>query len=116
MFTINATASTPITGPVKLRWTVNGSGPFNWDGQMTNVLPKGMGMRERWQLDRMARLGGNETYSPAQSNAVSILATAPPAEDDPILLIVVGVILSVVVIGGVAYLSSTRMKNDFLWG
>jgi hypothetical protein len=54
---------------------------------------------------------GNEQYSPAQSNAVSIMVTSPPAEDDPTLLIVVGVVLLVLVIGGVAYVISKRKKK-----
>jgi hypothetical protein len=111
-FTINATASAPITGPVKLQWTINGSGPYTWNGQMTNGFFErewGCASVGNWTLWLVWE--GNETHSPALSNAVSILVTAPPAEDTPTSLIVVGVILLVAVIGGVAYLSSKRKKK-----
>ena len=110
--TINATASAPITGPVKLRWTINGSGPYTWNGQMTNGFFErewGCASVGNWTLWLVWE--GNEQYSPAQSNAVSILVTSPPAEDDPTLLIVVGVVLLVLVIGGMAYVISKRKKK-----
>jgi len=110
--TINATASAPITGPVKLKWTINGSGPYTWNGQMTNGFFErewGCASVGNWTLWLVWE--GNATYSLAESNHVSILVTAPLAEDDPTLLIVVGVILLVAVIGGVAYINSKRNKK-----
>lgn len=112
MFTINVTASAPITGPVKLKWTINGSGPYTWDGQMTNGFFErewGCASVGNWTLWLVWE--GNETYSLAESNHVSIQVTPAPAEDDPTLLIVVGVVLLVLVIGGVAYVSSKRKKK-----
>jgi hypothetical protein len=110
--TINATASAPITGPVKLRWTINGNGPYTWDGQMTNGYFErewGCGDAGNWTLWLVWE--GNEAYSPAQSNAVSILATSPPAEDDQTLLIIVGVVVLVAIVGGIAYVVSKRKKK-----
>jgi hypothetical protein len=110
--TINATTSAPITGPVKLQWTINGNGPYNWTGQMTNGFFErewGCASVGNWTLWLVWE--GNETYGLAESNHVSILVTAPPAEDDPTLLIIVGVILLVGVIGGVAYVISKRKKK-----
>ncbi len=112
MFTINATASAPITGPVELRWTINGSGPFTWDGQMTNGFFErtwGCASTGNWTLWLVWE--GNETYDPAQSNAVSIDVQAALAEDDSTILIVVGVVILAAIIGGVAYVISKRKKQ-----
>jgi hypothetical protein len=112
MFTINVTASAPITGPVKLKWTINDSGPYTWDGQMTNGFFErewGCASVGNWTLWLVWE--GNETYSLAESNHVSIQVTLGPAEDDPTLLIVVGVVLLVLVIVGLAYIMSKRKKK-----
>jgi hypothetical protein len=112
MFTINVTASAPITGPVKLKWTINGSGPYTWDGQMTNGFFErewGCASVGNWTLWLVWE--GNETYSLAESNHVSIDVTPAPAEEDQTLLIVVGIVLLVAVTGGLLYLSSKRKKK-----
>jgi hypothetical protein len=112
MFTINVTASAPITGPVKLKWTINDSGPYTWDGQMTNGFFErewGCASVGNWTLWLVWE--GNETYSLAESNHVSIQVTPAPAEEDQTLLIVVGIVLLVAVIGGLVYVSSKRKKK-----
>jgi hypothetical protein len=112
MFTINVTASAPITGPVKLKWTINGSDPYTWDGQMTNGFFErewGCASVGNWTLWLVWE--GNATYSLAESNHVSIQVTPAPAGEDQTLLIVVGVVLLVLVIVGLVYVSSKRKKK-----
>ncbi len=111
--TINATASAPITGPVKLRWTINGSGPYTWDGQMTNgFFQRSWGCSSVGNWTLWVVWEGNEQYSPSESNHVSILVeSAPTGEPDSTLLIAAGIVVLVAIVDGVAYVSLKRKKN-----
>ena len=110
-FIINASASVPITGPVKLQWTVDGSGPYNWSGQMTNgYFERSFGCASPGNWTIWLVWEGDEQYGPAQSNAVSVLVQPAPTDSDPTALVIVGVVSLVAILGVIGYVALKRRK------
>lgn len=111
-FTINGTASVPITGPVKLLWTINGSGPYTYQAQITNGnFERSFGCAHTGNWTLWLVWDGNEQYNYAQSNAVSVQVLPAPSSSDSSLLWIFGIVILAAIIGVVAYVGLKRRKS-----
>lgn len=111
-FVLHVTASAPITGTVKLYWTINGTGPYIFLEQMTN------GVSERdfagevtgnWTLWYV--WDGNEQYNASQSNKVSVMINPGSPPTDWTLFTVVAVLLAIVVVAGIFVFMRSKSKR-----
>ncbi|MCU0862054.1 MAG: hypothetical protein MUE65_07025 [Methanomassiliicoccales archaeon] len=109
-FILQVTASEPITGPIKLYWTINGTGPYEFSAQIADGEYErefGCGTWGNWTLWVVWQ--GDEEYGPAESNHVLVQAIPGEPEELPLLLIV-GVVL-VVLAAVVAVVMVRRSKK-----
>lgn len=111
MFFLQVTASEPITGPIKLYWTINGTGPYEFSAQIADGEYErefGCGALGNWTLWVVWQ--GDEQYGPAESNHVLVQAIpGEPEEEFPLLLI--GGVVVIVLAAMVAVVMVRRSKR-----
>jgi hypothetical protein len=122
VYSVNVSASAPVTGPITLYWTINGHGPFETTTQMTNGYFErlfGCPNPGNWTLWYVWE--GNSQYGQSQSN--SIIVTGDPAgpafessttSDNSALIIaaVSGAIVVVAIVGTFLYLRPRGKKEQ----
>lgn len=114
-FDLRVTASQPITGPIKLNFTINGEGPYVINEQMTNgAFERTFGCESTGNWTLWFVWDGDQQYSRAQSNSITVYVNpgSPPDNAEWILLAIIGVIVIVAVIAIVLVLySRSKMKG-----
>jgi len=103
-FILHVEASQPITGSILLRWTINGAGPYTFSAQMVDgVYERTFACESTGNWTIWFEWEGDEVYSPAQSNSVTVHINpgTPPSDSTMLIMIVMAVVVVAAI--GLAY-------------
>ncbi|HTY46855.1 MAG TPA: hypothetical protein VMB46_04225 [Methanomassiliicoccales archaeon] len=117
VYSLNMSASAPVTGPIVLYWTINGQGPYQNTTQMTNGNYErlfGCPNPGNWTLWFVWE--GNAQYPQSQSNHVTLAGdpSGPPLESstsDNSALIAAAVVAAIIVLGVVGAILYMRSRG-----
>ncbi|MDD1747643.1 MAG: hypothetical protein LUQ16_07770 [Methanomassiliicoccales archaeon] len=112
-FVLHVTASEPINGPLRLLWTINGAGPYQFSAQMVDgdyertFACESTGNWTIWFV-----WDGDGSYNATQSNQVTVhINSGSPPIDYTLYAIVTAVVIIAAVGLAFAYSRSRKKKQ-----